>query len=57
MFEAIRAYQRGGYQGPRCPDHVPVSDLDAGRERFMAFALGYTRGLLQAAGVWSTPRP
>jgi len=56
MFEAIKAYQRGGYRGPLCPDHVPVSKLDEGRERFMAFALGYTRGLLQAAGVWSTPR-
>jgi mannonate dehydratase len=56
MFEAIKAYQRGGYAGPLCPDHVPVSDLDENRERFMSFALGYTRGLLQAAGVWSTTR-
>lgn len=56
MLEAIQAYQRGGYRGPLCPDHVPVSDLDEGRERFMSFALGYTQGLLQAAGVWSTPR-
>jgi mannonate dehydratase len=56
MFAAIQAYQRGGYTGPLCPDHVPVSELDEGRERFMAFALGYTRGLLQAAGVWSTTR-
>jgi mannonate dehydratase len=56
MFEAIKAYQRGGYHGPLCPDHVPVSELDPGRERFMAFALGYTRGLLQAAGAWSTPK-
>jgi len=55
MFEAVRAYQRGGYAGPLCPDHVPVSELDDGRERFMAFALGYTRGLLQAAGVWKVP--
>jgi mannonate dehydratase len=47
---------RGGYHGPLCPDHVPLSELDDKRERFMAFALGYTRGLLQAAGVWSTPR-
>jgi mannonate dehydratase len=54
MFEAVKAYRRGGYAGPLCPDHVPVSDLDENRERFMAFALGYTRGLLQAAGVWST---
>ncbi len=51
MAEAIRAYQRGGYRGPLCPDHVPVSELDPGRERFMAFALGYTRGLLHAAGI------
>jgi len=56
MFEAIKAYQRGGYAGPLCPDHVPVSELDAGRERFMSFALGYTKGLLQAAGV-HPPRP
>lgn len=55
MFQAIQAYQRGGYRGPLCPDHVPVSDLDENRERFMSFALGYTRGLLQAAGAWSTP--
>ena len=55
MFAALQAYQRGGYAGPLCPDHVPVSELDPGRERFMAFALGYTRGLLQAAGVRSAP--
>jgi len=54
MFEAVKAYRRGGYKGPLCPDHVPVSALDENRERFMAFALGYTRGLLQAAGAWST---
>lgn len=51
MFEAIKAYQRGGYTGPLCPDHVPVSEIDEDRERFMAFALGYTRGLLHAAGI------
>ena len=51
MFQALKAYQRGGYAGPLCPDHVPVSDLDENRERFMSFALGYTRGLLQAAGI------
>lgn len=56
MLQAVKAYQRGGYAGPLCPDHVPVSAIDEGRERFMAFALGYTRGLLQAAGVWSAPR-
>jgi len=51
LFQAIKAYQRGGYAGPLCPDHVPVSELDEGGERFTAFCLGYTRGLLQAAGI------
>lgn len=55
MMEAIRAYQRGGYTGPLCPDHVPISEFDPNRERFMSFALGYTRGLLQAAGAWKAP--
>lgn len=49
MAEAIRAYRAVGYRGILCPDHVPASDLDPARERFFAFALGYTRGLLQAA--------
>lgn len=51
MFQALKAYRRGGYGGPLCPDHVPLSELDPDRERFMAFALGHTRGLLQAAGI------
>jgi mannonate dehydratase len=51
MNECLLAYHRGGYRGPLCPDHVPSSELDEGRERFMAFALGYTRGLLHAAGI------
>ncbi len=49
MAEAIRTYREVGYQGILCPDHVPASDLDPARERFFAFALGYTKGLLQAA--------
>ena len=51
MYQALLAYQRAGYKGILCPDHVPVSDLDQNRERFMSFALGYTRGLLQAAAA------
>lgn len=51
MVQALQAYRRGGYAGVLCPDHVPVSELDPERERFMAFALGYTKGLLQAAGL------
>ncbi|MDC7786202.1 mannonate dehydratase [Rhodoplanes sp. TEM] len=49
MAACIRAYREVGYDGILCPDHVPLSDVDPGRERFFSFALGYTRGLLQAA--------
>jgi len=49
MAAAIRAYREVGYDGVLCPDHVPLSDVDPGRERFFSFCLGYTRGLLQAA--------
>jgi mannonate dehydratase len=49
MAAAIRAYREVGYRGILCPDHVPTSDLDPARERFFAFALGYTKGLLQTA--------
>ena len=38
-----------GYDGVLCPDHVPTSDVDPGRERFFSFCLGYTQALLQAA--------
>lgn len=48
MAACIRAYREVGYDGILCPDHVPLSDLDPGRERFFAFALGYTKALLQA---------
>lgn len=48
MYQALKAYDRAGYAGILCPDHVPISTLDPNRERFMSFALGYTRGLLQA---------
>jgi mannonate dehydratase len=49
MAACIRAYREVGYRGVLCPDHVPFSDLDPGRERFFAFCLGYTQGLLQSA--------
>jgi mannonate dehydratase len=49
MVACLRAYRDVGYQGILCPDHVPLSDVDPGRERFFAFCLGYIRGLLQAA--------
>jgi mannonate dehydratase len=48
MAACIKAYRTVGYDGPLCPDHTPFSDLDPQRERFFAFCLGYTRGLLQS---------
>ena len=48
MLRCLQAYREAGYDGILCPDHVPLSDVDPGRERFFAFCLGYTRGLLQA---------
>lgn len=57
MFQALKAYQRGGYAGPVCAEPSPVSELDPDHQRFDAFSLGYARGLLQAAGVWSAARP
>lgn len=48
FFEALRAYRDAGYRGMFCPDHVPVSEADPDNERQHSFALGHTRGLLQA---------
>lgn len=49
MAACIRAYREVGYDGILCPDHVPFSDVDPGRERFFSFCLGYTQALLQVA--------
>jgi len=62
MLQCIQAYRAAGYDGILCPDHVPLSDVDPERERFFAFCLGYTRGLLQATEAPSfraakPPRP
>jgi len=48
MAACVRAYREVGYAGILCPDHVPLSELDPDRTRFFAFALGYTKGLLDA---------
>jgi mannonate dehydratase len=48
MAACIKAYKEIGYKGILVPDHVPMSELDPNRERFFAFALGHTKGLLQA---------
>ena len=48
FYEALRAYKEVGYEGMLCPDHVPHSEADPDNERQHSFALGYTKGLIDA---------
>jgi mannonate dehydratase len=48
FYEALRAYKEVGFRGMLCPDHVPESEVDPDNERQHSFALGYTRGLIDA---------
>src|SRR5688572_2446071 len=48
FYEALRAYRDVGYEGMLCPDHVPHSEADPDNERQHSFALGYTKGLIDA---------
>jgi mannonate dehydratase len=50
MLDAMLAYQQAGFDGVITPDHSPrVSGDESGGMRGRAFALGYIRGLMQAA--------
>ena len=51
MLEAIKAYREVGYEGLLDPDHAPVmaGDSQWGREKGLAFALGYIRALEKTA--------
>ena len=51
MVKAIHVYKEVGYDGMLMPDHVPVIEGDTGGRQAFAFAFGYIRGLMQAAGV------
>ena len=51
MVKALKVYQEVGYDGMLMPDHVPVIEGDTGGRQAFAFAYGYIRGLMQAAGV------
>lgn len=48
FYEALLTYREVGYDGMLCPDHVPVSEADPDNERQHSFALGYTKGLIDA---------
>jgi mannonate dehydratase len=49
MLAAARVYKDVGYDGLLMPDHVPHMAGDEGGRQAFAFALGYIRGLIQAA--------
>jgi mannonate dehydratase len=51
MYKALQTYKEVGYDGMLMPDHVPVIEGDTGGRQAFAFAFGYIRGLMQAAGV------
>jgi len=51
MLKALLAYKEVGYDGMLMPDHVPLIEGDTGGRQAFAFAFGYIRGLMQAAGV------
>jgi mannonate dehydratase len=48
MFRVVKTLRRVGYYGAIYPDHVPTLINDADRKA--AFAVGYIKALLSAAG-------
>jgi len=51
MLAAMRAYKEVGFDGPLRPDHYPRVEGDTPwMHRSRAYAMGYVRGLMQAAG-------
>lgn len=61
MFGAIRAYRATGFKGPIRSDHVPMLEGETGEPGYTMlgrlFAVGYMRGLIQAAASLSGPTP
>ncbi|HEX4770665.1 MAG TPA: mannonate dehydratase [Bryobacteraceae bacterium] len=51
MLQAVRVYKEVNYTGMLMPDHVPIIEGDEGGRQAFAFAFGYIRGLMQAAGA------
>ncbi|MEX1021025.1 MAG: mannonate dehydratase [Litorilinea sp.] len=52
MFKAMQVYKEVGYEGVMIPDHLPhiIDDSPFGH-RSNAYAIGYMRALMHAAGV------
>jgi mannonate dehydratase len=53
MLEAMRCYQKIGFNGPMRPDHVPTLEGDDNASagyttRGRLYAIGYMRGLMEA---------
>ena len=51
MLKAMRTYKEVGYDGPFIDDHVPVMVGGDRQYPSHAFAMGYMRGLVQAANA------
>jgi mannonate dehydratase len=55
MYQAMKTYYEVGFQGPMRPDHVPTFAGDSTTTRDTSelgtlFAIGYIKGLIEAAG-------
>lgn len=55
MYQAMKTYYEVGFQGPMRPDHVPTVAGDSNEhpgysELGTLFAIGYIKGLMEAAG-------
>lgn len=50
LARALAVYREVGYDGMLMPDHVPKSPDDPDERQALAFAYGYIRGLIDAAG-------
>jgi mannonate dehydratase len=54
MLAAMRVWKEVGFDGPMMPDHHPVVVGDSAYgHRARSFAIGYMKGLMEAAGCLS----
>ena len=51
MVRAMRSFRQIGFDGPMVEDHVPVMSVGPAQWPAKAFALGYMRAVMQAAGA------
>lgn len=51
MFRILRILKRNDFQGVMVPDHTPLMSCDAPWHAGMAYAMGYMKAALKAAGI------